>query len=44
MDRAKMEIAAIEKAVKEAADAAQEQLNELQLTFSGGGAADPIFF
>ncbi len=44
MDRTNSEIAAIEEAVKEAKDVAFCEVNDLSLAFSGGGAADPIFF
>ena len=44
MDRTTTEIAAIEEAFKKANEAALRELNEVQLAFSGGGAADPIYF
>ncbi len=43
MDRAVMEIIAIEEVVKNANDDTLRELNDLQLAFVGGGAADPIF-
>ena len=43
MDRARMEIAAIEETAKDATDAALSELNDLQLALVGGGNADPIF-
>jgi len=42
MDRAKIEIAAIEKTVADAAEAQVCELNDLQLALVGGGSADPI--
>lgn len=44
MDRTTSEVAALEEAVKDAAERALRELNELQLAVSGAGAADPIFF
>ena len=43
MDRAKMEIAAVEETMKDASDAALSELDELQLVLVGGGSADPIY-
>jgi hypothetical protein len=42
MDRAKIEIAAIEETVAEATEAQVCELNDLQLALIGGGCADPI--
>ncbi len=44
MDRAEIEIAAIEETVNNASKDTVRELNELQLALAGGGAADPIYF
>ena len=44
MDRATMEIAAIEETLKDVTEAQLRELNELQLALVGGGSADPIYF
>ncbi len=44
MDRAVMEIAAVEEILKNASEETVRELNELQLAIVGGGAADPIYF
>ena len=44
MDRATMEIAAVEATVKEATESQVCELNDLQLALVGGGCgADPIY-
>ena len=43
MDRATMEIAAIEETSNDSFDKPLLELNELQLAHVGGGSADPIF-
>jgi hypothetical protein len=40
MDRANIEIAVVEQTIAEASDAQQRELNDLELTFVGGGVGE----